>query len=122
MEFIAPNFDSSSASSDEELLDKVDAKHQIAMQATIACVNAWEFFTPTELEEGGGQFVDPSIGVWDVLTTMQASLGLFKSLANFNLIMFKELVQLVVPTIIGHVRSTGELHRISKRLSKLIVK
>jgi hypothetical protein len=63
MEFVAPSFDSSSSSSDEELLDEIDSEHQIAMQATIACVNTWEFFTPTELEEGGGQYVDPNIGV-----------------------------------------------------------
>jgi hypothetical protein len=85
MEFVAPNFDSSSSSSDEELLDEIDAKHQIALQATIACVNAWELFTPMELEEGGGQSVDLNIGVRDILTTMQVTLGLFKSLANFNL-------------------------------------
>jgi hypothetical protein len=119
MEFVAPNFNSSSSSSDEELLDEIDAKHKIAVQATIACVNTWELFTPTELEEGGGQFVDLNIGVRDVLTTMQAMLGLFKSLANFNLIEFKELVQLVVPTIIAHVRSTKEPHRISEPPSKL---
>jgi hypothetical protein len=58
MEFVASNFDSSSSSNKEELLDEIDAKHQIAMQATIACVNVCELFTPMELEEGGGQFVD----------------------------------------------------------------
>jgi hypothetical protein len=63
MEFVAPSLDySSSSSSDKELLDEIDAEHQIAVQAVIACVNTWEFFTPMELEEGGGQFVDLNIG------------------------------------------------------------
>jgi hypothetical protein len=70
MEFVAPSLDSNSLSSDKELLDEIDVEHQIAMQATITCVNPWEFSTPMELEEGGGQFVDPNINVQDVLATM----------------------------------------------------
>jgi len=50
MEFVAPSFDSSSSSSNEELFDEIDVEHQIAVQATITCVNTWEFFTPTKLE------------------------------------------------------------------------
>ncbi len=69
--------------------------------------------TPMELEEGGGQFADPNTGVQDILATRQ---GLFKCLTNFSL---TELVQLVVSTIIGHVRSTWEPHHISRRPSKL---
>ncbi len=53
MEFIVPSLDSSSSSNDDEFLDEIDVDHQITMQATIACVNTWEFFTPMELEEGG---------------------------------------------------------------------
>jgi hypothetical protein len=45
-------------------------EHQIALQAAISCVNTWEFFTPTKLEEDGGQFVDSNIGMWDILATM----------------------------------------------------
>jgi hypothetical protein len=106
MEFVAPSLDySSSSSSDKELLDEIDAEHQIAVQAVIACVNTWEFFTPMELEEGGGQFVDLNIGVQNILTTMLAMSGLFKSLTNFNLTKFEELAQFVVLTIIGHARS-----------------
>jgi hypothetical protein len=63
MEFVAHSLDSSSLSNDEEPLDDIDAKHQITVQATIACVNTWEFFTPTKLEEGGKQSVDLNIGV-----------------------------------------------------------
>ncbi len=83
------SLDSSSSSSDEELLDEIDAKHQIVMQTTITCVNTWEFFTPIELEECGEQFVDLNIGVQDVLMTMWDMPSLLKSLTNFNLIEFE---------------------------------
>jgi hypothetical protein len=63
MEFIAPSLDSNSSTNNKELLDEIDVKHQIVAQAIIACVNTWEFFTPMELEEGGGQFVDLNISV-----------------------------------------------------------
>ncbi len=69
MELVAPSLDSSFSSSNEELLDEIDFEHQIVVQATIACVNTWEFFTPTKLK-GGEQSMDTNIGVWDILTTM----------------------------------------------------
>jgi hypothetical protein len=47
VEFVVLSFDSISSSSDKELLDDIDVEHQIVVQATIACVNAWEFFTST---------------------------------------------------------------------------
>jgi hypothetical protein len=119
MEFVAPSLDSNSSSSNKELLDEINVEHQIAVQAIITYVNTWEFFTPMELEEGGGQFVDPNIGMQHVLSTMRTMLGLFKSLTNFSLTEIEELAQLVVSTIIGHVRSTGEPHHISRRPSKL---
>jgi hypothetical protein len=43
------------------------------------------------LEEGGKQSVDLNIGVWNVLMTMWAMLGLFESLSNSSLIKFEEL-------------------------------
>jgi hypothetical protein len=113
MEFVAPSLDSSSSSNDKELLDEIDAEHQIAVQAVIACVNTWKFFTPMELEEGGGQSMDLNICVRNILTTMRAMPSLFTSLTNFNLTEFEELAQLVVPTIINHARSTEEPHHIS---------
>jgi hypothetical protein len=119
MEFVTPSFDSSSSSSNGELLDEIDVEQQVVVQATITCVNTWEFFTPTELEEGGEQFVDLNIGVQDVLMTMWDTPSLFKSLTNFNMTEFEELAQLVVPTIIGHVRSIEEPHHISRQPLKL---
>jgi hypothetical protein len=91
MEFVAHSLDSSSSHNDEEPFDEIDAEHQIAVQATIACVNIWEHFTPTKLEEGGKQYVDLNIGVRNILMTMRAMPGLFKSLTNFSLIKFEEL-------------------------------
>jgi hypothetical protein len=77
---------------------------------------------PIELEEGGGQSVDHNIGMRDILTTMWAMPGLFKSLTNFRLTKFEELTQLMVPTIIGHVKFTKEPHHIYGRPSKLTPK
>jgi hypothetical protein len=122
MEFVAPSLDSSSSNNDEELLDDIDVEHQIMVQATIACVNTWEFFTPMQLEEGCAQSVDLNIGVQNVLMTMQAMPSFFKSLTNFSLIEFEELAQLTIPTIIGHVRSIEEPHHIFGQPSKLIPK
>jgi hypothetical protein len=76
---------------------EIDVKHQIVVQITITCVNTWEFFTPMELKKGGGQSVDLNISIQNILMTMRAMWGLFKSLTNFNLIEFEELAQLVVP-------------------------
>ncbi len=92
------------------------------MQATNACVNTWEYFTSTELDEKNGQSINPNVGVLDILTTMRATLGLFKSLINFTLGKFEELAQLVVPTIISHARSTWEPHCTVGQPSKLAPK
>jgi hypothetical protein len=114
-----PSLDSSSSSSNEKFLDEINVERWIAMQATIACINTWEFFIPIELEEGGEQYMDLNIGMQNVLMTMWATPCLFKSLTNFNLTKFEELTQLVVPIIIGHARSTKETHHIYGQPSKL---
>ncbi len=95
---------------------------KLQCKATITCVNTWEFFTPTKLEEGGGQPMDTNIGLRDGLTTMQGMPSLFKSLTNLNLIKFEELAQLVVLNIIGHVRPIREPHRIFGQPSNLTPK
>jgi len=56
-------------------------------------------FDANELEEGASHLVDSSVGVWDVLATMQATPRLFKILTNFTLVKFDELVLLITPTI-----------------------
>jgi hypothetical protein len=44
MEFILTHLDLSSFNSDKELLEEIAVNDQIVVQATIACVNIWEFF------------------------------------------------------------------------------
>jgi hypothetical protein len=41
---------------------------------------------------------------------MWAILGLFKTLTNFSLLKFDELVTLMVPTIQTYAQSIGEVH------------
>jgi hypothetical protein len=65
-------------------------------------------FTSAKLNEKSGQLVNLNVSVQDILATMRATLGLFNSLTNFTLGEFEKLAQLVVPTIISHVRSTRE--------------
>jgi len=47
--------------------------------------------------------------------------GPFKSLTNFTLGKFEKLAQLVVLTIINHVRSTGESHCTFWRPTKMAI-
>jgi hypothetical protein len=42
MEFILSHLGSSSSNSEVELLEEIVINDQIAVQATIACVNIWE--------------------------------------------------------------------------------
>jgi len=57
-----------------------------------------------------GQYVDSIVGVQEVLGTMWAALALFKTLTNFKLDEFDELVFQGVPTIRTHAISICELH------------
>jgi hypothetical protein len=70
MEFILSHLESSSSNSDEELLEEMVINDQIAMQAIIACVNIWEYFTSIELDEESENLVNLDVSVWDILTTM----------------------------------------------------
>jgi hypothetical protein len=38
----------------------------------VAC-NVQDFFNSHEMEEGSGQLMNPTIGVWDVLATIKAT-------------------------------------------------
>jgi len=71
-------------------------------------------------KKGGGQYLDPTVSVWDVLGTMRATLVLFKTLISFTLEEFDKLVFRVVPTIKTHVRSTCEFHLLFFMFSILI--
>ncbi len=62
IEFILTHLDSSSSNNDEELLEKIVTNDQIVvMQATIACVNIWEYFTSTKLDEESEKLVNPDV-------------------------------------------------------------
>ncbi len=119
MEFILSHLDLSSFSSNEKLLEEIVVDDHIAVQATITCVNTWEYFISTKLDEESGQSINLDVDVRDILATMQATPSLFKSLTNFTLGKFEELPQLVVPTIINHARFTREPHRTIGQPSKL---
>jgi hypothetical protein len=69
----------------------------------IITINVHYLLNLNELEMGAKQSVDHTIGVQDVLTTMQTTLSLFKTLTNFILPEFEELIVLIVPTIKSHV-------------------
>jgi hypothetical protein len=103
-------------------LRKIAVDDQIAVQVAFACVNTWEYFTSTKLDEESGQLVNPDVGVWDILRTMWATPSQFKSLTNFTLGEFENLMQLVMLAIISHARSTRESHCTFGQPSKLAQK
>jgi hypothetical protein len=43
------------------LLEKIATNDQIVMQATITCVNIWEYFTSTKLDEESEKLVNPDV-------------------------------------------------------------
>jgi hypothetical protein len=78
----------------------------LAMMAS----NTNNLFNSHEMEEGGGgQYVNPTIGVLNVLGTMWATLTIFKTLTNFTLEEFDKFVSWMVSTIRAHAKSIGEL-------------
>jgi hypothetical protein len=92
-----------STSSDEEVLEDMDKEDMVIFHCMAIPYNYHEFFTSHEIEEGVGQSVDPTIGVQDVLSTMQATPNLFKTLTNFTLAKFDEFSFLVVKIISTHI-------------------
>jgi hypothetical protein len=67
-------------------------------------------FNINELEERINQWVNSCVEVQDVFITIQAIPWFFKTLTNFTLAKFDELVLLMVLTIAYHTRSTSEHH------------
>ncbi len=60
-------------------------------------VNTWEYFKLTKLEEESEQSINPNVGVWDILVTMHAMLGLFKTFTNFILFFFWKISTTYAP-------------------------
>jgi hypothetical protein len=74
------------------ILENMDQNELVIfhMMATMAS-NTNDLFNSHKMEERGGQFVDPTVGVQDVLGTMQATPALFKTLTNVTLEEFNKL-------------------------------
>ncbi len=58
---------------------------------TIVASNSKYLFISLQMEEGVNQSMDSIVGVHDVLSIMQITLALFKTLTNFTLENFDEL-------------------------------
>jgi hypothetical protein len=81
--------------------------------------NTWELFNANELDPGPKQLINQDVGVWNVLSIMQATLGLLKTLTNFCLSKFNELCALMTLTIQTHVHVTSKTHIVVGQLTKL---
>ncbi len=71
--------------------------------------NFHNFFTSHEIEKGVREYLDPRIGLWNVLATMQTTLYPFKTLTNSTLAKFDELATMMVPIISTHAQSISEV-------------
>jgi hypothetical protein len=80
----------------------MDRQRQYVFVVIIVVANSSFMFKVDELEEGMGQPMDSSIEVQDVLIIVQTTLKLFKTLTNFNLVKFDELVLVMIPSIACH--------------------
>jgi hypothetical protein len=65
------------------------------------------------------QLVDPIVGIWDVITTLCTTFALNWTLMNSTLAKFEELVTLMLPIIINHVKLTKEVCRFYGQPCKL---
>ena len=101
---------SSSSDSDEE---------QALLAIQIATQTTMDLFHTNEWEHSGQDSVNPHEGVRDVLGTMRSTLDLFKVLTNFSVEEFDDLCRIMCPTISAHARSTGDIHVLPGRPSKL---
>jgi hypothetical protein len=101
----SPNNDHfTSTSCDEEILKDMDKEDMVIFHCMAIPYNSHEVFTS---EDGVRQSVDPTIGLRDVLSTIQATSNLFRT--NFTLAKFDELAYLVVSKISTHSPSTNEI-------------
>jgi hypothetical protein len=79
----------------------INKQRQCAFAYAIVA-NSFNMFNANELKEGTYHSLDSGVGVWDVLATMQTTLGLFKILTNFILAEFDNLMLLIGHTIVHH--------------------
>jgi hypothetical protein len=81
--------DSTSSSSHENILENIDQDDLVIFQmmATMAS-NINDLFNSHEMEEGGGQFFNPFVGVRNVLGMMRTITTLFKTLEECDKLAF----------------------------------
>ncbi len=77
------------------MFEDMNKKITMLFQWTFTTNNFKEFFNAYEMEERNDQFVDLTIGVYNMLATMWTIPTLFKNLTKFLLANFDELVFLV---------------------------
>jgi hypothetical protein len=123
----SPNSDDLiSSSSHENILGEMGQNDLIIFQMMATTTsNSNDLFISNEIEEGGGgmgQYVYPTIGVWHVLGSIQATLTLLKALANFTLEEFDKLAFQVVPTIETHAKSIDEFYIYKSPMKTYMVK
>ncbi len=93
------------------MFEDMDRLKYCAFVIAVVATNSFDMFNANELEEGVGHLMYSSVGVRNALATMWATLRLFKTLTNFILAKFDELLLLVAPTInVRHAQSTSEHH------------
>jgi hypothetical protein len=120
MEFILSRLNTSSSSSNEELLEDIAIDDRLVVQVAITCQQlGCQHFMSTKFDEKSGELGNPDVVCGTSSKTMRATPSLFKSFTDFTWGEFEELSQLVVPTIISHARSIGESHHIYGQPSKL---
>jgi hypothetical protein len=73
------------------MLEDMDQKDIMIFQCMYVINNSNDFFNSHEMKKGRGISMDPTFGVGNMLTTMQATMTLFKSLTNYILEEFDEL-------------------------------
>jgi hypothetical protein len=110
---------SSFSSNKDEVLYDMDQEAKMLFHAGFITCTFGDLFIAIEMEEGGGHSTNPINGVQDVLTKLRSNPTLFKNLTNFILIEFEDLTSIVVPTIISHAWSIGEILIVFGRPSKL---
>jgi hypothetical protein len=101
------------------MFEKMCKQHQLMFATSMVGTNTWELFNVNELDPSAKQLINQDVGVWNVLSTMQATLGLFKTLTNFSVWKFNEHSSLMTPTIQAHVQATSKTHIVVGWLTKL---
>ena len=58
----------------------------------VAVANSYHLFNENKWKDGGKKFVNPQMGVYNLLGWLKETLGMFKIITNFTLPNFKNCV------------------------------